>query len=109
MPALISVPSAGGDILIEVDRPGSGSPVTRGGPAETVQKATASFEDSWSRIKPVAKQIIEQLGDTLEGTEEVKVKFGVKFSADAGVFIASAGTEANFTVEITWQKPRQSS
>jgi len=107
MPALISVPSASGDILIEVDRPGSGSPVLRGG-ADTVQKATASFEDSWSRIKPVAKQIIGQLGDTLEGTEEVKVKFGVKFSADAGVFIASAGTEANFTVEITWRKPRSS-
>jgi hypothetical protein len=108
MQALISVPSASGDILIEVDRPGSGTPVTRGGGPDTVQKATASFEDSWSRIKPVANQIISQLGDTLEGTEEVKVKFGVKFSADAGVFIASAGTEANFTVEITWRKPRSS-
>jgi Trypsin-co-occurring domain 1 len=107
MPALISVPSTSGDILIEVDRPGTGTPVTRGG-LDTVQKATATFEDSWSRIKPVANQIINQLGDTLEGTEEVKVKFGVKFSADAGVFIASAGTEANFTVEITWRKPRQS-
>jgi Trypsin-co-occurring domain 1 len=108
MSALISVPSASGDILIEVDRPSSGSPVTRGGGIETVQKAAASFEDGWSRVKPVANQIIKQLGDTIEGTEEVKVKFGVKFSADAGVFIASAGTEANFTVEITGHKPPQS-
>jgi hypothetical protein len=108
MSTLISVPSASGDILIEVDRPGGVGQVTRGGAADTVQKAAATFEDGWARVKPIANEIIKQLGDTIEGTEEVKVKFGVKFSGDAGVFIASAGTEANFTVEITWQKPRQS-
>jgi len=101
MSVLISVPSASGDILIEVDNPRSDGRVTRGGSADTLHKAAASFEEGWSRIKPVASQIIKQLSDSIEGTEEVKVRFGVKLSADAGVFIASAGTEANFPVEIT--------
>jgi Trypsin-co-occurring domain 1 len=104
MPALISVPSASGDILIEVDGSGYKGSVTRGGGAEIIQKASTSFEDACSRIKPVATDIIKQFGDAIEGTEEVKVKFGIKFSADAGIFIASASTEANFVVEITWQK-----
>jgi hypothetical protein len=108
MSVLISVPSASGDILIEVDRPASGGPVTRGSGGDMLQRVTLSFEDSWSRIRPVAAQIAQQLSDAAEGTEEIKVKFGVKFSADAGVFIASAGTEANFAVEITWRRPPHS-
>ena len=106
MPSLISVPSASGDILIEVDRSETRSQVTRGGGVETIQKATASFEDSWTRVRPIAAQIVKQIGNAIEGTEEVKIKFGAKFSADAGIFIASASTEANFVIEITWQKPR---
>jgi len=80
--------------------------VVRGAGAGAIQKAATSFEDGWSNIKPVASEIIRQLSDSVEGTEEIKVTFGVKFSADAGVFIASASTEANFSIEITWHKPR---
>ena len=74
MSVLISVPSASGDILIEVDNPRSDGRVTRGGSADTLHKAAASFEEGWSRIKPVASQIIKQLSDSIEGTEEVKVR-----------------------------------
>jgi len=74
MSALISVPSASGDILNEVDGPGNRGQVTRGGGVETIQKAAASFEDSWTRMRPVAIQIVKQLGDAIEGTEEVKAK-----------------------------------
>jgi hypothetical protein len=105
MSALISVPSSSGDILIEVDRAGASASVMRGAGGGPLEKATASFEDSWARIRPVATAIIMQLGDMVDGTDEVKVTFGVKFGADAGVFIASASTEANFAIEITWKKP----
>jgi Trypsin-co-occurring domain 1 len=104
MSALISAPSASGDILIEVEGPGNRGPITRGSGVETIQKAAASFEDSRTRIRPVAIQIVKQLGDAIEGSEEVKAKFGVEFSADAEIFIASAGTEANSVVEVTWER-----
>jgi hypothetical protein len=52
MSALISAPSASGDILIEVDGPGNRGPITRRSGVETIQKAAASFEDSWTRIRP---------------------------------------------------------
>lgn len=107
MPMLVSFPSSDGDILIEVERPDDGRPVTRGG-GEILHKASLSFEAAWARINPIATQIIQKLGDAIEGTEQVQVRFGVKFSADAGIFIASTGTEANFAIEITWKKPHPS-
>jgi hypothetical protein len=38
-----------------------------------------------------------------EPPDKVEVEFGVKLNADAGVILASAGAEANYTVTLTWR------
>lgn len=108
MPTLISVPFSNQEILIEVDRAEPGHAVTRGGGlGGLVQKAASSFEDGLTRIKPAAAEIVRQLSGGIDGIDSVEVKFGMKFSAEAGAFIASTASEANFEIQIKWSRPRK--
>jgi Trypsin-co-occurring domain 1 len=45
---------------------------------------------------------VEQFADAVHGPTSVKVKFGLKFNAEAGAIIASVGSEANFEIEVRW-------
>jgi hypothetical protein len=36
----------------------------------------------------------------------LEVTFGVKLSTELGAFVAKASGEANFTVKLTWSKPK---
>jgi len=38
---------------------------------------------------------------------EIGVEFGIKVSADAKAYIASAGGEANFKVTLIWKRKEQ--
>jgi hypothetical protein len=103
---LIAVPIAdGSEILIEVDGPPrlTGT-VTRGArPESVVERATQTFEGGLARVVPVATAMVKQFRESTEALDSLKVKFGLKFSGDAGFFIASASTEATFDIEITWK------
>lgn len=106
MKRLIAVPTeAGTDILVEVEDDHA-RPTMRGGgtPAPVVQ-ATRAFEDSVAKIAPLATGAVARLRAAAEGASEVTVKFGLKFTADAGVFIASVGSEATFEVGLKWTDP----
>jgi len=70
-----------------------------------VEKAVSSFEAALTRIRPVAAAVVEQFADAVRGTTSVKVKFGLKFNAEAGAIIASLGSEANFEIEVRWAQP----
>jgi hypothetical protein len=75
----------------------------RGDPSRSViQKSVDSFEAAISTIRPVAVAVVQQFANAVAGTNAVKVKFGLKFSAEAGAIIASAGSEANFEIEVSW-------
>jgi hypothetical protein len=102
---IISVPMKdGGTVELEIED-NTTSPVMRGGvPQPVVEKAVGSFEAAISRIKPAAMAVVEQFADAVDGTSSVKVKFSVKFSAGAGAIIASVGSEANFEIEVTWNR-----
>jgi hypothetical protein len=94
----------GGTIMLEVDEPESRGGTMRGGhPGDIAEKAGQTFETALERIKPAATAIIAQLRDLSVPPKEVEVEFGLKLSAAAGAFIASAGAEANFNVTLTWK------
>jgi hypothetical protein len=96
----------GGTVAVEV-RPGTSGRVTRGGVAETISKATRSFEDAVSVVEPIAAALVSKLRNIEDGAESVDLKFGLKFSAEAGVVIAAASTEANIEIRISWHRSRQ--
>ncbi len=101
----------GGTLLVEVDEPeGYAGTTTRGGvvkaarPGEIATRAQDTFEDALDKIKPAAQTIIDKLRALSDAPDEIDVEFGIKLSAEAGAFIASAGVEANYTVTLKWTK-----
>ncbi len=116
MKRLVEFPlQEGGTLLVEVDEPERYAETTmRGGvvkaarPGEIADKAQDTFEDALDKIKPAAQAIIDKLRALSDAPDEIGVEFGIKLSAEAGAFIASAGVEANYTVTLTWTKPHES-
>jgi hypothetical protein len=102
----------GGTMLVEVDEPeGSAETTMRGGvvkaarpSGEVVESAQKTFEEALDKIKPAAQAIIDKLRELHDAPDEIGVEFGIKLSAEAGAFIASAGVEANYTVTLKWIK-----
>ena len=104
MKRLISYPLAnGGNVLIEVEE-GAGVPVTRGlHPGDMVEAVGNTFEAALEAIKPAAVAVASVFRNFADAPECVEVEFSVKFAGQAGAFIASASTEAQFRVKLTWK------
>jgi hypothetical protein len=43
----------------------------------------------------------------VDAPDVVEVEFGVKFAGQAGAFIASVSTEAQFRVKVVWQDKKE--
>lgn len=105
---MIEFPLEGDDssILVEVELDESEQrgmfPAAR--PGELAANATQTFEEALERIKPGAEAVIAKLRTMTAKPDEMEVTFGLKMSAEAGAFIASASTEANFTVLLRWNR-----
>jgi hypothetical protein len=92
----------GGSLVVEVEEPASEyGTVAVGRPGQVAEKATQSFGEALARIQPAISTVIQRLRELQP--EELAVEFGIKMNAEAGAFLASAGTEANFKVSITWK------
>jgi Trypsin-co-occurring domain 1 len=104
---LIEFPVGGGQsVIVQVEDSAAG-PVTRGiGSAQSITiRASQTFEDAISRVRPAAETIVAQLRSLAAAPDEVEVEFGLTLSAEAGAFIAAASTEANFKLTLTWRRP----
>jgi hypothetical protein len=101
---LVSFPlEAGGNVLIEVED-GAAGPVTRGlHPGEVIETVGNSFEAALEMIKPAAVAIAGKFRDFAGAPDDVEVEFGLKFAGQAGAFIASVSTEAQFRVKMVWK------
>lgn len=107
MKRLIEFPlQNGGMMLVEIDEPETETGVVKAGinPSEIATKAKQTLEDALENIKPMADSIIGKLRELHDAPDEVSVEFGIKLSAEAGAFLASAGIEANYTVTLKWAK-----
>ena len=77
-----------------------------GEPTAVIVRANESFERSLQKIQSMANSTLNNLKAIQP--DELKIEFGITFSADAGVFI-TLGTEFNIKVELTWKKENNSS
>jgi hypothetical protein len=89
--------------LIEVEE-APGGPVTRGlHPSEVIETVGNSFEAVIEAIKPAAVAVARKFRDFAGAPDDVEIEFGLKFAGQAGAFIASASTEAQFRVKMVWK------
>lgn len=90
----------GSTIIVEVDLPEAG--IERAGRGDQIIKAKERLGDVLEQIKPVANMVFSKLGGL--SADEIGIAFGIKLGAKAGVIIASADSEANFTVSLMWRR-----
>lgn len=103
----------GSTIWIEVDEPegvGGAIRASRGiGSPEIPEKSPQTFEQALSKIRPATDKVISTLRDLVQKPDEIEMQFGFSLSAAAGVVIASASTQANYTVTLRWSSKAQQS
>jgi hypothetical protein len=98
----------GGSILVEVDVPEGGGfeRVSRG---DEITKASVSFDQAINQVKPVAQKVIGKLREITDPPDEIVMQFGLKLGAKAGMVLASADAEANYSVTLTWKREQETS
>ncbi|WP_328472241.1 hypothetical protein OHA21_09345 [Actinoplanes sp. NBC_00393] len=90
----------GGSVLVEVpDEPGSLENVGR---PDALKHAQETLQQALARIRPAATAIRDSIREMADPPERIGVEFGVKVTAEAGVVVARAKSEANFTVRLEW-------
>lgn len=95
----------GKTIIVEVDEPEAIAGPERaarwaGRKKLEPEEAGETFEHALERITPAATALVARLKGV--AADDYTVEFGIKLSGTAGVVIASASTEAHFTVRLGW-------
>ena len=107
MKRMVEVPlDDGGSMLVEVELDEEEQdgmvPAARAG--EMATKATQTLQEALEQVRPGAEAVVAKLREMSARPDEMEVTFGLKMSAEAGAFIASASTEANFSVLLRWNR-----
>ncbi|MFJ4323222.1 CU044_2847 family protein [Streptomyces tricolor] len=74
---------------------GAGTP--RGAAADTLRQAV-------DRVRPPVQDVLASLRAMPQAPDRVCLESGVKLSADPGVVLARAATEAHFKVALEWER-----
>jgi hypothetical protein len=100
----------GGTLVAEVENGGAPASVpqrevTRGlRSGELVQKADATLEAAFARVRPAATAIVRTLHELEDAPDEIDVEFGIQLRADVGAIVAHSSAEANFRVALLWRR-----
>jgi hypothetical protein len=101
---------AGGTVLVDVDDVARIGAVRRGlAPSELITRADQSVEAAFARVKPAAAALVADLRSVADPPDQIEVTFGIRLSGEVGAVIAKTAAEANFSVRLSWSRPRASS
>lgn len=62
------------------------------------------FGDAVNTLKLVANGVVKKAREIADAPDEMEIKLGLKFSAEAGAIIAKTSTEGNLEVVMKWKK-----
>ena len=91
-------------LLVEVEEANEQIARRAANPQALAEAASQTLEAALERIKPAMTAVTTTLRE-FNSPDEMTVEFGIKLSAAAGVVVASASTEGNFSVKMTWKRP----
>jgi hypothetical protein len=98
----------GGTILIEAgDEPNRTSAgfLRDGDTHAGAEKASQSFDASVEAVRRSADLLVTKLRELSTPPDELQVNFNLRASGEmGGLTVGKAGSEANFTVMLKWQK-----
>jgi hypothetical protein len=101
--AEFAVNEEGGVLRVEVDEPEGG--IDRVGRVSDAIEATGqNVVQGLKQISPAIQSVVYHVRDMVDKPDKLSLQFGIKFTAAAGVVVAKAATEANFTVTVEWMQ-----
>lgn len=68
-----------------------------------IGKAKESLERTLGPVADIIRSVVSSIRPADLGIDEVEIEFGLKFSAEAGVVISKASTEASLVVKAAWK------
>ena len=103
MSYLVEFPVAGNEsVIVEMDDDQlAGFAPAAVSPGEVAARASESFEAAVDKLLPTVRAIGDRMREL--APDELTVALGVKLTAEAGVIVARAAGEANFTVTLCWR------
>lgn len=100
--------SDGSVLRVEVDGPappaGDAYEPVRRRRGDTTGAAADTLRQAVDRVRPAVQDVVASLRSMPQAPDRVCLEFGVKLSADAGVVLARAATEAHFKVALEWER-----
>ncbi len=99
---------AGEPVLVEFEARGL-QPVSRDD-SQLIERSQQALDSAMGTIKTMGHKIVTTIQDIdpADRPDEVTVEFGLTLNAEAGALIAKVGTEAAFTVTLTWTREKPS-
>jgi len=91
----------GSTVLVEVSDNEAG--IERvGRTGNIVRDTTETLQQALARVRPAAAAVLQNVREMAEPPDKITLKFGIKLTAEAGVVVARAASEANFTITVEW-------
>ncbi|MFG2216767.1 hypothetical protein OHA19_45160 (plasmid) [Streptomyces sp. NBC_00012] len=88
-------------ILVRIREPENA--VTRvGRGARAAVQASRTLDQMLDAVRPVAESFVSRFTQMDNPPDDIGLEFGISLTAGADVVIATTGTEANFTVTLSW-------
>ena len=69
---------------------------------DLVVKSTKKFSEALSTVKNISHKVIDSISGMTVRPDEIELKLGIKFSAEAGVVVAKTSTEGNIELTVKW-------
>jgi hypothetical protein len=94
----------GSDVFAEVEESGATF-----GAASLIgdQAGEIDFSRALARVRNAADELLETIRSVAVQPDSYEITFGIKLNAQAGAIIAKASAEANFTVKMSWIRPKE--
>jgi Trypsin-co-occurring domain 1 len=99
----VAVLRDGEELVFEQDTPASGAALPVG---ISDLHGRIDFESAMASLKTAAGRVVETFTSLSPPPETCSISFGIKLNAAAGVILAKAETEANFTVKLSWSNKK---
>jgi hypothetical protein len=105
MPQVVSIPLDEGESLhVEVDARDENGWTRAGRAQDAASTVGRTLHEALAPIRPAMQTVVDQLRGGISPPDSIKLEFGIKFSADAGVVVARTATEASFSVSVEWHR-----
>lgn len=96
----------GGSVAVEVEvAPGEEERIANSA-GEVVEETGRTFGEALKSVQQAAAEVLLGFSEKLD-PNELELTFGLKFSAKAGMVLASTDAQASMTLKAKWQKQTQ--